>query len=367
MTIVTFPRHRRRIVAICVATVALHFVTINWVSGRIGAAERDRDADKDVIKADLRLAPPPTPAPEVKPAEPPPKPKPRKVPKPPKPAAPPPEPVDAVAEPGPAAPAEPAPADGTDAAPATVADAAPAPAAVESPQPAPAAPAQADAQARWKVALPPSARFDLDVKRKDADGTNWSGSANIAWQQDGASYKVMHEVGVKIVFARINLLQQGSEGTINEFGIAPAKFDEKRRNRSATATHFNQQEQKITFSASERTIPLTAGAQDRATVLFQLAAIGRADVNQYGKDIDILVGDDRDAQVYRFQLIGEEELETDMGKLVTWHLARMPKPGSYNTRLDIWLAPSQEWYPVQIRSTERNGAVTTETVTRITK
>jgi len=340
-------------------------MTINWVSGRIGAAERESEAEKDVIKADLRLAPPPPPPPEVKAETPPPKPKPRKAPKPPKPAAPPPEAVAAVSDPvavetQPAAAAE---AEAT--APASQADAAPAPAAVESPQPEAAAPQPA--QARWKVALPPSARFEYEVKRKDADGTNWSGSANIGWQQDGASYKATQDVGVSIVFARINLLQVSSEGTINEFGIAPTTFNEKRRNRSATATHFNQQDQKITFSANERAIALMAGAQDRATVLFQLAGIGRADVNQYGKDMDILVGEDRDAVVYRFQLIGEEEIETKMGKLLTWHLARPPKPGSYNARLDIWLAPSQEWYPVQIRNTEGNGAVTTQTVTSIIK
>ena len=69
MTIAPFPRHRRRVVAICAATALLHFVAINWVSGRIGAAERERDAGKDIVKAELRLAPPPAPA-EVKPAEP---------------------------------------------------------------------------------------------------------------------------------------------------------------------------------------------------------------------------------------------------------------------------------------------------------
>jgi hypothetical protein len=102
-------------------------------------------------------------------------------------------------------------------------------------------------------------------------------------------------------------------------------------------------------------------------VLFQLAGIGRADVNQFGKPMDILVGEDRNAQVYSFVLVGEDELETRMGKLITWHLARPPKPGSYSARLDIWLAPSLDWYPVQIRNTEGNGAVTTQTVTRIIK
>ncbi|KRB83323.1 DUF3108 domain-containing protein [Duganella sp. Root198D2] len=366
MTIVTLPRHRRRIIAICAATVALHFVTINWVSGRIGAAERERDTEKNVISAELRPPPPPDPVVPEPVKAPPPKPKPKPKPKPPKPA-PPPEEAAPVGEP---APAETAPAEPEAAAQGGQAGAAPATAGVESAQAQPEAAPQAEPPAeltRWKVALPPSARFELDVRRKDADGTNWSGSASIGWQTDGASYKATQEVGISLLIARVNLLEVNSEGTINEFGIAPAKFSEKRRNRSATATHFNQQEQKITFSASERSVPLTAGAQDRATVLFQLAGIGRADVNQFGKPMEILVGEDRNAQVYSFLLVGEDEIETKMGKLVTWHLARPPKPGSYSARLDIWLAPSLDWYPVQIRNTESNGAVTTQTVTRIIK
>ncbi len=368
MTIVTFPRHRRRIIAICAATVALHFVTINWVSGRIGAAERERAAEKNLISAELRLAPaPPEPVvPAPVEAAPPPKPKPKPKPKLPKPA-PPPEDAAPVGE---AAPVQPAAAAPDADAQAPQQGAAAGTPAVESaqaePEAAPNAAPPPDVK-RWQVALPPSAKFELDVIRKDADGTNWSGSASIGWESDGSTYKATQEVGISLLIARVNLLQVNSEGTINEFGIAPAKFTEKRRNRAATATHFNQLEQKITFSSSERSVPLAAGAQDRATLLFQLAGIGRADVNQFGKPIDILVGEDRNAQVYSFQLVGEDEIETRMGKLVTWHLARPPKPGSYSAKLDIWLAPSLDWYPVQIRNTEGNGAVTTQIVKRIIK
>ena len=347
----------------CAATALLHFLAINWASGRIGAAQGQRDAEKDIVRAELRLVPGLTAAEATPagPALPKPRPRPRKAART---AAPPSEAVIAVAEPAPEPSAEPAPvlpAEPPAAAAASQPDAASAPAAVES------APPEAPALVRWKVALPPSASLELDVQRKDANGTNWSGAGSIGWRVEGASYKVTQEVDLSLLIARINVMQVSSEGTIDEFGIAPATFQQKLKNRSATATHFNQQEQMITFSASTRTVPLVAGAQDRASMLFQLAGIGRADVNQYGKDIDILVGEDRDAQVYRFQLVGEEELETKMGKLVTWHLVRPPKPGSYSAQLDIWLAPGLDWYPVQMRNTERNGAVTTQTVTRITK
>jgi hypothetical protein len=100
-------------------------------------------------------------------------------------------------------------------------------------------------------------------------------------------------------------------------------------------------------------------------VPFQLGGIGRADINQFGSDVDIQVGEDKEATMFRFQLVGEEEIDTKMGKLVTWHLSRPPKPGSYSSRLDIWLAPGLNWYPVQIRNTEASGALTTQTVSNM--
>jgi hypothetical protein len=133
-----------------------------------------------------------------------------------------------------------------------------------------------------------------------------------------------------------------------------------------TATHFNRDNSAITFSASEKSYPLVPGAQDKATVPFQLAGIGRADVNQFSGHIDMMVGEDKDASMYRFELVGEDEIDTGVGRLVTWHLTRPPKPGTYSSRLDVWLAPSVGWYPVQIRNTEGNGAVTTQTVSSIT-
>ncbi|WEF32641.1 DUF3108 domain-containing protein [Pseudoduganella chitinolytica] len=240
----------------------------------------------------------------------------------------------------------------------------------QAPEPAPAPPAAPAPEVpaagrRFRVNVPPPAAFELEVQRTDADGRKWSGVADMRWQTDGSTYKVGLNVGISMLIARVDLLALISEGTIDDAGIAPVKMTEKRRTRSMTATHFHPDERRITFSASAASVPLLAGAQDKATVPFQLAAIGRGDVNQFAGDIDIQVGEDRGATIYRFQLVGEEELETRMGRLVTWRLARPPRPGSYNARLDIWLAPSLDWYPVQIRNTEGNGAVTTQTVTKI--
>jgi hypothetical protein len=243
----------------------------------------------------------------------------------------------------------------------------PPPAAAQGETPAAVVPDAAPRQGmrRYKVNLPPSATFDLTVDRVDADGTKWTGSASMTWHTDGSRYTASVEAGVSVLITRINLLVLRSEGDIDDYGIAPVTITEKRARRAETATHFNRAEGTITFSASERSYPLLVGAQDKATVPFQLGGIGRADLNQFGSDIDIQVGEEKEATIFRFQLVGEEEIDTRTGKVVTWHLSRPPKPGSYSSRLDIWLAPGLNWYPVQIRNTEASGALTTQTVSNI--
>lgn len=229
-----------------------------------------------------------------------------------------------------------------------------------------AAPPEAGVQPRqYKVSVPPSSELSLELARVDANGTTWVGEAAMSWRLDGGAYTMKVEAGISMLITRVNLLELTSEGSVGELGFAPQVATEKRRGRAQTATHFNREQGSITFSASQKTFPLAPGAQDKATLPLQLAAIARADPAQLEGDIDITVGEDRDAKVFRFVLAGREEIETRLGKLQTWHLTRPPKPGSYNSRLDVWLAPAHGWYPVRIRNTEASGAVTTQTVSKI--
>lgn len=231
---------------------------------------------------------------------------------------------------------------------------------------APPAPASPFAELpRYAVDVPPPSDITLDVARVDADGTQWSGEALLSWKLDADTYRIRIEAGIRMVFARVNLVVLTSEGAVAATGFAPIRMTEKRRGRAMTATHFDWQENKISFSASEATYPLVPGAQDKASVPLQLAAIARGDARQIAGDIDILVGEDRDASVFRFHVVGQEEIETRFGRLQTWRLARPPRPGSYKSRLDVWLAPAHGWVPVQIRNTEASGAVTTQTVNNI--
>lgn len=345
---------RPRLIALAAATLLLHYLAIGWVSANVRSLGGGQELRPVTIKAQLRRAPQAVAA-EAPPPQPPKRKRKSK-----------PVPDAAVAAPSAAtAPVveEPAAAEPE---PAAEAPPQPQPAAEPAPDPAPAETPAQDGRT-YKVALLPSANLSMDVARKDANGVERTGSGTMDWRTDGASYQVTVEAGMSVLVTRLNLLVSTSEGTIGEAGLAPQRFTEKRLNRAQTATHFRRDDNKITFSASERTDPLAPGAQDKASVPFQLAGIGRADPSQLSGEIDIQVGGEKDATVYRFVLVSaEEELDTPAyGILRTVHLARPPKPGSYNSRLDIWFAPSLGWYPVLIRNTEANGAVTTQAVTKI--
>jgi hypothetical protein len=231
--------------------------------------------------------------------------------------------------------------------------------AAQKPQPA------APEARRYKVDMPPSADITLDVARTDANGTKWSGDALLSWRVTPSGYRVKVEAGIRVVFAHVSLLTLTSEGTVGDEGFVPTLMTEKRRGRAMTATHFNRQEGTLTFSASSLKYPLVPGAQDKASVPLQLTAIARGDSKQLSGNIDILVGEDRDASVVTFTVAGQDQIDTPLGRIATWHLVRPPKPGSYNSRLELWLAPGLGWYPVQIRNVEASGAVTTQTASKI--
>ena len=233
--------------------------------------------------------------------------------------------------------------------------------AIAPPEPAVAAPAP---PVRYRVDMPPSARIMLDVARRDADGTRWHGEAEMAWQIKDGRYSMKVEAGISVLVARVNLVALHSEGSIGEAGFVPALMTEKRRGRAQTVTQFR--DGRITFSASPQGFDLTSGAQDKATVPLQLAAIARADSGQLAGGVEIQVGEDKDASVFRFTVLGQEQLDTRLGRIQAWRLSRPPKAGAYASRLDIWLAPAHGWLPVQISNIESSGAVTTQTVNKIT-
>jgi hypothetical protein len=378
MSSATLPRQRRRALVLGTLIVLAHWMVFAWFGAHVGAPRvLVHETEARVAQARLALqrqertpVPEPLPLPLAE-LPPPPLPEPPALPD----LAPLPELAPAAAQPAsaydpagvaPQVPAESAAPGEGPADPVATPAGAPATGAKQAGGQASEPPAAAAPELRaYKVNMPPPADITLNVARTDADGTEWSGEAQLSWRLDERGYRIRIEAGIRVVFARVNLAVLTSEGAVTDSGFTPLKMTEKRRGRSMTATHFDREQERITFSATQQSYPLAPGTQDKASVPLQLSAIARADPNQFAEGIEMLVGEDRDASVFRFVVVGQEEIETRLGKLQTLRLSRPPREGSYRSRLDIWLAPGHGWLPVQIRNTEASGAVTTQTVNDI--
>lgn len=207
----------------------------------------------------------------------------------------------------------------------------------------------------YQIDPPPSVELKFDVQAF-SDNLNWYGTSTLTWNTDGTRYRIDGEVYTRL-FAKIGFLNFSSTGDINAFGVAPELYTEKKRNRAATNTHFNRERNVVSFSASTTSYPRVGGEQDRASLVWQLAAIGRGDPGKFsaGAVIDLFVAGVRDGEVWRMQVAGLEDIRLVNGTTQAWHVIRQPRPGSYEQRLDIWLEPGRQWYPARLRFTETNG------------
>ncbi|MDO8300524.1 DUF3108 domain-containing protein [Lacisediminimonas sp.] len=203
----------------------------------------------------------------------------------------------------------------------------------------------------YRTDPPPPAELRYDVQALRQDGAyHGKGKIRFTRQEDG--YTITGETSLLF----ISVLDFRSTGQINERGLEPVMYTEKRFRRPATNTHFQRERELISFSASAKTFPRQGGEQDRASIIWQLAAIGRGDPAQLGagQEVTLFVAGVRDAEPWIISVIGEETVEADGKQIAAIHLVRLPRPGSYEQRLDIWLAPTMYWYPVKLRFTETN-------------
>ena len=204
----------------------------------------------------------------------------------------------------------------------------------------------------YRTAPLPSAVLEYDVQAL-RDGNAVYGSGKIRWQSDGQSYSVHGEASILF----FTLLDFQSHGIIDEYGVSPALYTQKRFRKAATNTHFRREPDVISFSASTLTYFREGGEQDRASLIWQLAAIGHADASQFapGSDIALSVAGVRDLQRWHLKIAEKEEVDTGLGKVLAWRITHTPPSGSYEQRLDIWFAPELGWYPVKLRHTDYNG------------
>lgn len=203
------------------------------------------------------------------------------------------------------------------------------------------------------IDFPPSAELKYDVQKTAKNDEALYGHGTIRWQTDGRNYSIDGDAGVLF----FTVLTFKSAGQIDKDGIAPDLYQEKRFRKPETNTHFDASHNLIHFSYTGKSWPRVGIEQDRISVIWQLAGLGRGGSTRFaaGSEIDLLVAGTRKVSMWRMQVVGQDQIVINGETLSAWHITRIPKKNAQEQKLDLWLAPEKNWYPVRLRYTEDNG------------
>ena len=222
---------------------------------------------------------------------------------------------------------------------------APEPTVVPEPVAAPPPPREKAPSFRME-GLPGSVKL---VYKVEANKFPYSLNGELLWTQKDGVYLATLSFGA---FGQTRT--QTSRGQIGAQGLAPARFSDKFR--SEVAAHFNQDQAKVTFSANTPDAPLLSGAQDRLSVLIQLAALVASAPERFeaGTTLTIQTIGPRDADLWLFTVGELESMALPGGTVQGLKLTRNPRQ-PYDQQVVIWLAPQLGYLPARIRITEANG------------
>jgi hypothetical protein len=206
--------------------------------------------------------------------------------------------------------------------------------------------------AKRASSLPPAADLSYVVKGS-SHGIPLMGTGVISWSHGDGQYALRTEARSNL-FGKV--LEQRSEGVVDEYGLAPVNYYEKRIRKDPTTTRFDRTEHRIEYENGKTTHAIRGGEQDRGSVAWQLAVLARAAPDKFsaGSEWTFYVAGRRDGAPWTFRVIGNETMESGLGDIKVLHFTRKPVPGN-DQDVDVWLAPALDWYPARILFKEENG------------
>ena len=196
--------------------------------------------------------------------------------------------------------------------------------------------------------LPPSSSLTYTLKAS-AKGFKINADSQFDWKRDGDNYTLVNSG--KFMFFSFAF---ESDGVVTPEGLQPTRYQETRNKRVKTVS-FDVAAKKLTFSGGESE-PLVAGTQDRMSVLVQLATLGRSDPSAFGpsKVQQFRVAGSSRTDNWRFRVVGNDTLDTALGKIKTVHLVR-ERDHDDGQKVEVWLSADYDWMPVRVLSNETDG------------
>ncbi|MDZ5456500.1 DUF3108 domain-containing protein [Azohydromonas lata] len=210
----------------------------------------------------------------------------------------------------------------------------------------PAATAVADPLRDW----PPSTQLEYELGGWYRGEVH--GSARVLWLRQDRRYQVRLEVVVGPGFAPLMTRRMTSDGEVNSRGLSPRRYDEETQlgflsPRRATVRF---EDDAIVLANGSRRVPM-AGVQDSASQFVQLTWLFtlQPSLLRRGNAVELPLALPRRLDPWTYDVLGEEEIETPLGRLSAVHVKprREPVAGEVMTA-EAWFAPSLQYLPVRL-------------------
>lgn len=210
-----------------------------------------------------------------------------------------------------------------------------------------------------KINPPPSAELTYSIKAQQS-GINVKGDAVLRWNNAGNRYEIVTETNAAM-FGKI--LGTRSEGSIGTTGLIPERFSEQRYRKRETVIQFDRAAGTISFSESGNNAPMQSGVQDKASVVWQLISLARAAPASFksGLEWTFPVVGRRQVEPWTFKVIRTETIQTPLGAMQALHVQKT-SDSHRDQDIDLWLAPSMQWYPVKLRYSDSGGLMIEQTL-----
>lgn len=197
-------------------------------------------------------------------------------------------------------------------------------------------------------ATPPASNSLVYDVSGQAKGMNYQASGTLDWQHDGQAYQAQMRVSAFMLGSRT----QRSAGQLHATGLHPDRFtDISRRERE---TRFDGEQARIGYTGIAQQDPLQTGAQDRLSIILQLASRFNAQPPAAGQRMSFQVVGASSAEPWDFEVAGQENISVPAGDFTAWHVRRVLRREG-DPRLSVWLAPELDHMPVRLILVQPDG------------
>jgi hypothetical protein len=190
------------------------------------------------------------------------------------------------------------------------------------------------------------------------------GAVKEIFEKTGDRYSIVSEInptGIAALFRGKEKLT--SSGTITHAGLRPQKFTAERSDDStknvAAIFDWDAGLLRMSFDGLEQTAPLTGGTQDRVSVMYQFLFLK---LKQASK-LNFAMTNGKKIEPYRYRLVGNEMINTSLGKLHTLHLVKERE--AEDNSVEVWLARDRHLFPVKLLIVENDGTRFEQTIAQL--